>query len=449
MTKKFDYLVIGGGSGGIASARRAAEYGAHTALFEDARLGGTCVNVGCVPKKVMWTTASIAEQLHDASGYGFSTGPVSFNWAEIKQRRDDYISRLNGIYARNLFNSKVETVPHRATFIDSNTIVANGEQYEAPHILIATGGTPTFPAIDGAELGISSDGFFELEDLPSRTVIVGAGYIAAEFAGVLQALGSKVSLILRKDTVLREFDNDLKETVMQSMSDAGMDIRTRTQLTSVHRDGDKLNIDLDNGEQLQSVDTLIWAIGRRPLSDDLNLEAAGVTLDDRSFIETDEFQNTSVSGIYAVGDVTGRAALTPVAIAAGRQLSDRLFDGQADARLEYENIPTAIFTHPPIGTVGMSEQAAIEKYGADKVTVYRSSFVNMYYAVLDRKPKTVCKLICLGDEERVIGVHMVGDAADEVIQGFSVAVRMGATKADFDRTVAIHPTAAEELVTLR
>ncbi len=449
MTRKYDYLVIGGGSGGIASARRAAEYGARVALFEDGRLGGTCVNVGCVPKKVMWTTASIAESLHDAAGYGFSTGEVSFNWAEIKQRRDAYITRLNGIYARNLNNSKVESVAHRASLINANTVVANGEHYEADHILIATGGAPTIPAIEGAELGITSDGFFELEDLPKRTVIVGAGYIAAEFAGVLQTLGSQVSLILRKDTVLREFDNDLKETVMASMAESGMDIKTRTQISAVHRDGQQLNISLDSGEQLSAVDTLIWAIGRRPLSDGLGLDAAGVKIDQRGFIETDAFQNTTASGIYAVGDVTGRAALTPVAIAAGRQLSNRLFDGQTDAKLDYDDIPTAIFTHPPIGTVGLSEQAAREKYGDDAIRVYKSSFVNMYYAVLERKASTVCKLICLGDEERVIGVHMVGDAADEVIQGFSVAVRMGACKADFDRTVAIHPTAAEELVTLR
>lgn len=449
MTKKFDYLVIGGGSGGIASARRAAEYGARVAVFEDGRLGGTCVNVGCVPKKVMWTTASMAESLHDAAGYGFTTGEVSFNWSHIKQRRDAYVARLNGIYARNLDNSKVETITHRASLVNGNTIVADGQRYEAPHIMIATGGAPTIPDIEGAELGITSDGFFDLEDLPQRTVIVGAGYIAAEFAGVLQTLGSQVSLILRKDTVLREFDNDLKETVMASMVESGMDIKTRTQVSAIQRDADKLKVSLDTGEQLTEVDTLIWAIGRRPLSDGLGLETAGVKTDQRGFIETDSFQNTSAPGIYAVGDVTGRAALTPVAIAAGRQLSNRLFDGQTEAKLDYDDIPTAIFTHPPIGTVGLSEQAAREKYGDDAVRVYRSSFVNMYYAVLERKATTVCKLICHGDDERVVGVHMVGDAADEVIQGFSVAVRMGATKADFDRTVAIHPTAAEELVTLR
>jgi len=449
MTDTYDYLIIGGGSGGIASARRAAEYGARTVLFEDARLGGTCVNVGCVPKKVMWSTASMAENLHDAAGYGFSTGDVSFDWPTIKRGRDAYITRLNDIYARNLENSSVEVIAERASLLDANTVVAGGQQYKARHILIATGGAPVIPPIEGAELGINSDGFFELEDLPKRTVIVGAGYIAAEFAGVLQALGSQVSLILRKDTVLREFDVDLRETVMQSMSDAGMDIRTRTQVSSVRKEGDRLSVSFDSGDSLNDVDTLIWAIGRKPLSDKLGLEQASVAVDQRGFIETDEFQNTSTSGVYAVGDVTGRAALTPVAIAAGRLLANRLFDNKADHKLDYSDIPTAIFTHPPIGTVGLSEHEARQQYGDDAIKVYRSSYVNMYYAVLDRKPKTVCKLVCVGDEERVVGIHMVGDAADEVIQGFSVAVRMGATKADLDRTVAIHPTAAEELVTLR
>ena len=449
MTLRFDYLVIGGGSGGIASARRAAEYGARVALFEYDRLGGTCVNVGCVPKKVMWSTASMAESLHDAGGYGFSIGDTSFDWHSLKQRRDAYVERLNGIYGRNLDNSKVTLVPHRARLIDANTIEAGGEHYQADHILIATGGTPVVPAIEGAEHGITSDGFFELDKLPARAVIVGAGYIAAEFAGVLQTLGTEVSLILRKDTVLREFDNEISAAVMQAMADSGMNIKTRTQISAVRKDGEKLNISFDSGEQLSDVDTLIWAIGRRPLSDDLGLDSAGIDVNERGFIETDAFQNTSASGVYAVGDVTGRAALTPVAIAAGRLLANRVFDDKPDHKLDYDNIPTTIFTHPPIGTVGLSEAAARDQHGDASVRVYRSSFVNMYYAVLERKPQTLCKVICVGDEERVVGLHMIGDGADEIVQGFAVAIRMGATKADLDRTVAIHPTAAEELVTLR
>ncbi len=449
MAKHFNYLVIGGGSGGIASARRAAEYGASVVLFEDGAIGGTCVNVGCVPKKVMWSTSRIAEFLHDAKGYGFDVTVNGFSWPDLKSRRDAYITRLNGIYDRNLANSKVEQVNARARFVDDKTVEAGGERYTADHILIATGGFPTWPDIPGAEHGISSDGFFELEDRPAKVAVVGAGYIAAELAGVLQGLGSDVSLFLRKDSVLRSFDSDLQEVVMENMAEMGMDLRRQTQLTAIEKQGDgSLTLTTDAGDTLAGYDCLIWAIGRAPATEDLGLEQTGIKTDARGFIPTDDFQNTNVANVHAVGDVTGRDALTPVAIAAGRKLSDRLFDKQSDARLEYENIATVIFTHPPIGTVGVSEEQARAEHG-DAVKVYRSRFVNMYFAVLERKQPTVCKLICLGPEEKVIGCHVVGEAADEIIQGFAVAVRMGATKADFDRTVAIHPTAGEELVTMR
>lgn len=449
MAKHYNYVVIGGGSGGIASARRAAEYGASVVLFEDDVIGGTCVNVGCVPKKVMWSTSRIAEFLHDAKGYGFDVTVNGFSWPDLKSRRDAYIERLNGIYDRNLANSKVEQVNARARFVDDRTIEAGGEQYTADHILVATGGFPTWPEIPGAEHGISSDGFFELEDRPQKVAVVGAGYIAAELGGVLQGLGSDVSLFLRKDSVLRNFDGDLQSVVMEGMQEMGMDIRTQTQLTRVEKLADgSLTLTTDGGDQLEGYDCLIWAIGRAPATKDLGLENTSITMDAHGFIPTDAFQNTNVDGVHAVGDVTGRDALTPVAIAAGRKLSDRLFDGQSDARLEYENIATVIFTHPPIGTVGVSEEQARAEHG-DAVTVYKSRFVNMYFAVLERKQPTVCKLICVGPEEKVIGCHIVGEAADEIIQGFGVAVRMGATKADFDRTVAIHPTAGEELVTMR
>lgn len=448
MTEQFDYLVIGGGSGGIASARRAAEYGAKVAVFEAGAIGGTCVNVGCVPKKVMWNAAHLAEQLKHADGYGFDQASTNFDWPTLKQKRDAYIERLNGIYNRNLEHSGVTKIDAHAHFLDDHTIEANGKQYTAPHILIATGGRPRLPDIEGAELGISSDGFFELEQQPKKVAVVGAGYIATELAGVMQSLGSDVSLIVRKETALRNFDQDIVALIMESIDAAGIEVIAQTQISKVEKTNNKLSLTTDSGNVLSDYDCLIWAIGREPASDKISLDQTNIDQDTRGYITTDKYQNTSTQGVYAVGDVSGRIELTPVAIAAGRRLADRLFDGQSEAHLNYDNIASVIFSHPPIGTVGMSEQQAREVHG-DDLKIYTSRFVNMYYAVLDHKPATFCKLICTGAEERVIGCHIAGDAADEIIQGFAVAVKMGATKADFDNTVAIHPTAGEELVTLR
>lgn len=449
MTQRFDYLVIGGGSGGIASARRAAEYGAKVALFESGVIGGTCVNVGCVPKKVMWNAAEISATLKHSDGYGFNVKTEGFDWPILKQKRDAYIERLNGIYHRNLKNSGVTEISAHAQFVDHQTIVADGERYTAPHILIGTGGYPRLPDIPGAELGISSDGFFELETQPKKVAVVGAGYIATELAGVLQALGSSTSLFIRRESALRSFDKDVTDLVMESLESGGIDLQRNTQLTSIIKQADGcLSLTTDTGKELNDYDCLVWAIGRVPNSRQLDLEAAGVNIDLNGYIPTDNFQNTNVEGIYAVGDVTGRVELTPVAIAAGRRLSDRLFDGQADAHLDYDNIASVVFTHPPIGTVGLTEMQAQEQFPG-QVKVYKSKFVNLYYGVLDQKPATVCKLVCVGSDEKIVGCHIAGDSADEMIQGFAVAVKMGATKADFDNTVAIHPTASEELVTMR
>ncbi len=448
MTEQYDYLVIGGGSGGIASARRAAEYGAKVAVFEAGAIGGTCVNVGCVPKKVMWNAAHLAEQLKHAEGYGFDKSSNSFDWPTLKHKRDAYIERLNGIYHRNLNNSGVTEIAAHARFIDNNTLEADGKQYTASHILIATGGRPRYPDIEGAELGITSDGFFELEQQPKKVAVVGAGYIATELAGVLQTLGSEVSLLLRKESALRSFDHDIVALVMDSIKASGIEVKTNTQLTKIIQVDSKLNLITDSGDVLSDFDCLIWAIGREPASDQIDIDNTDMQTDNRGFITTDKYQNTNVTGVYAVGDVSGRIELTPVAIAAGRRLSDRLFDKQTDAHLNYDKVASVIFSHPPIGTVGLSEQEAREQYG-DDLTIYTSRFVNMYYAVLEEKPPTFCKLICTGADERIVGLHIAGDAADEIIQGFAVAVKMGATKADFDNTVAIHPTAGEELVTLR
>ena len=450
MPENIDYLVIGGGSGGIASARRAAEHGARVLLVEAARMGGTCVNVGCVPKKVMWNTSRVAEVLHDGPGYGFNVHQDGFDWSVIKRARDAYVERLNGIYHRNLDNAGINKLEGRAEFVDSHTVAVNGERYRCEHILVATGGHPDRPDVPGAELGIDSDGFFELERQPRRVAIVGAGYIATEFAGLLNGLGSEVIQVLRRDRLLRTFDHDLHNAVMTAMAGAGVRFETHFHSDRLERAADGgLRLHAGEGRALDQLDCVIWAIGRRPNVTGIAFENAGIRLDTRGYIATDPLQNTNVEGVYAVGDVTGRAELTPVAIAAGRRLADRLFGGQPEARLEYDNIPSVVFSHPPLGTVGLSEHQALARYGAGSVKIYRSEFVNMYYAVLTRKSPTLVKLVVVGDDEQIVGCHVVGDHADEMIQGFAVAVKMGARKRDLDNTVAIHPTAAEELVTLR
>ena len=450
MQNKFDLIVVGGGSGGIASARRAAEYGAHVALIESGRLGGTCVNVGCVPKKIMWNASRLGEMLDDATEYGFIIERGGFNWGTLKTGRDSYIERLNQIYRKNLNSSGVQEIQSRASFTSNGAIQTEAGPIRADHILIATGGLPTVPLIPGAELGITSDGFFELPQQPEKVLIVGAGYIATEFAGVLNALGSNVTLLLRKDTLLRGFDVVLRETVMDEMRQNGIEIITGTNIKALASSrANQLTVDCDGGKADGPFDAVIWAIGRHPDTTDLNLKAAGIKTDAGGHVITDAYQNTNVEQIYAVGDVTGRRDLTPVAIAAGRRLADRLFGNEPNACLDYDNIPSVIFSHPPIGTVGLTEDEAVARFGSDQIMIYDHRFTNIYFAPMQRKSPTVIKLIVAGPEEHIVGCHAVGEAADELIQGFAVAVKMGARKADFDNTVAIHPTAAEELVTLR
>ncbi len=450
MNKDFDFIVIGGGSGGIACARRAGDYGAKVLVIESGPLGGTCVNVGCVPKKIMWSASRINETLDLANDYGFSVVQQGFDWGKIKQSRDAYILKLNGIYARNLEKSGAAVINGRARFVDNNTVEVNGEQVTAQHILIATGGQPSVPDIPGAEYGITSDGFFEMGYLPKRALVIGAGYIATELAGLLHGLGSNVAMLLRKDKLLRTFDHDAHQLVMDQMQSSGIEIMTHVALKSLTKNGNSNlgYIDQDDDGR-DGFDCIIWAIGRHTNIADLGLDATGVNVDGRGFIETDEFQNTTQNGIYALGDVTARAQLTPVAIAAGRKLSNRLFDNQADSKLDYSNIPTVIFSHPPVGTVGLSEAEAIEEYGEENIKIYKNNFVSLLYGIAEHKPKTLVKLVTLRPTEKIIGCHVVGDGADEMIQGFAVAVKMGATKQDFDDTVAIHPTSSEEVVTLR
>jgi glutathione reductase (NADPH) len=451
MADKFDYVVIGAGSGGLASAQRAAEYGAKVAIVESGRLGGTCVNVGCVPKKVMWNAADIADGLEDAAEYGFRLGSAEpHDWALLKSKRDAYVHRLNGIYETNLAKRHIEVVRGRASFVDGRTVEVAGRTLTAPHILIAVGSRPMLPAVAGAELGITSDGFFDLEKRPDRVAVVGSGYIAIELAGILASLGAKVTLVLRGHRALKDFDSMLGEAMLKIMRDEGIEVATNAWPHALERTATgTLELEARDGRKLMPFDTVIWAIGRVPAVEGLGLEKAGVELDAFGFIKTDKYQVTTHEGVYAVGDVIGQAQLTPVAIAAGRRLSDRLFGGQPDRHLEYTNIPTVVFGHPPIGTVGLTEDEARAQYGDEAVSVFRSGFVPMYHALTTRKPRSEMKLVTVGPEKRVVGVHVIGPGADEMMQGFAVAVRMGATKQDFDDTVAIHPTVAEELVTMR
>lgn len=450
MVKEYDYIVIGGGSGGIASANRAAMHGAKVILFEGKEVGGTCVNVGCVPKKVMWYGAQVAETLHRYAGeYGFDVTINKFDFATLKANRQAYIDRIHGSYERGFDSNGVERVYEYARFVDPHTVEVAGERYTAPHILIATGGHALYPNIPGSEYGITSDGFFELDEVPKRTAVIGAGYIAVEVAGVLNALGSDTHLFVRKDRPLRTFDKDIVDVLVDEMAKSGLTLHTHANATEVVKNADdSLTISFDNGETI-TVDCLIWAIGRAANTSGFGLEKTGVKLTEKGTIYSDEFENTSVPRIYALGDVTGKLDLTPVAVKAGRQLSERLFNNKADAKLDYTDVATVVFSHPVIGSVGLTEEKAVAKYGAENIKVYKSSFTPMYTALGDNRQPSTMKLVTLGEDEKIIGLHGIGYGVDEMIQGFSVAIKMGATKADFDNTVAIHPTGSEEFVTMR
>ncbi len=444
----FDLISIGGGSGGLACAQRAAEYGAKVAVIEPKPLGGTCVNVGCVPKKVMWNAAALALGLEDAKEYGFDVTAGGNSWSVLKSKRDAYVQRLNGIYERNLQAKGVAHVRGAARFLDAHSVEVNGETLHARHIVIATGGHPRVPQLPGAELGITSDGFFSLETRPARVAVVGSGYIACELATSFHELGSEVELFIRKEHLLMQFDAMLGRSLMREMRAQGITINEHVVPRAVLENSGRKTLVAEGSREFANFDCLLWAIGRDANVAQLDLAKAGVHLDRDNYIPTDKFQNTNVANVYAIGDVTGRAALTPVAIAAGRRLSDRLFGGKPDRHLHYDMIPTVVFTHPPIGTVGATEAGARAQYG-DAVKVFIAEFTPMYHALTTRKVRTDMKLVCVGPEQRIVGCHIIGAGADEMLQGFAVAIRMGATKRDFDDTVAIHPTSAEELVTMR
>ncbi len=449
MAKHYDLLTIGGGSGGVAVSNRAASYGAKCALIEAGRLGGTCVNVGCVPKKVMWNGASLAHALEDARDYGFSIPSHSFDWSILKRERDQHILDLNGHYERNLLKNGVEIIRGSARFIGPKTVKVGAETFTAEHIVIAVGGRPVVPELPGAGFGITSDGFFELRERPKKVAIVGGGYIAVEFAGMLRALGSEVTMMLRRAHFLNDFDAMLRDELMAQMQADGVRMIVKTKIAKVDKTAAGLRINLESGESVEGLDGLIWAVGRRTNTDRLDLRATGVATDADGNIPTDAVQSTNIPGIYAIGDVIGKLDLTPVAIAAGRRLADRVFGGMKDRKLDYEDIPTVLFTHPPIGTIGLSEHEAVKTCGAGEVKVYETSFTPMFHAFTHRKVKCSMKLVVTGETEKIVGCHIIGPGADELMQGFAVAVHMGATKRDFDDTVAIHPTVAEELVTMR
>jgi glutathione reductase (NADPH) len=445
----FDYICIGGGSGGIASANRAAKHGKKVALVEANSIGGTCVNVGCVPKKVMWFGAHVAEAINlYAPDYGFDVTVNNFSWQTLVNSREAYIKRIHASYGSGFEKNGVTLINGFAKFVDKNTIEVNGKQYTAEHILIATGGRPIFPNITGSELGIDSDGFFDLTEQPKRAVVVGAGYIAVELAGVLHALGTKTDLVVRKHAPLRGFDTMLSETLVELMAQDGPTLHTHATPTQVIKNADgSLTIEFANGESIET-DCVLWAIGREPANDKIGLENTGVELNEGGYVKVDKFQNSNVDGIYAVGDNIGYVELTPVAVKSGRLLSERLFNGQKDAHMDYSLIPTVVFSHPPIGTIGLTEAEANEQYGEDNITVYNSGFAAMYTAVTKHRQMTRMKLICAGKDQKVVGLHCIGAGMDEILQGFGVAMKMGATKADFDSCVAIHPTSGEEFVTL-
>lgn len=456
MTKHYDYIAIGGGSGGIASINRAASYGQKCAIIEAKHLGGTCVNVGCVPKKVMFYGAQIAEAIHHyAPDYGFDVSVNHFDYAKLVESRQAYIERIHASYGNVLAKNNVDVLNGFARFKDAKTIevsYADGttEAVTADHILIATGGRPSVPNLEGAEYGITSDGVFELNQLPKSVAIVGAGYIAVELAGVFNSLGVKTHLFVRKNSPMRNQDPLIIDTLVEVLAQDGIELHTQAVPQKVVKNSDQtVTLILEDGRET-TVDTLVWAIGREPTTDKINLAAAGVATNERGFIKVDKFQNTNVSNIYAVGDIIeGGIELTPVAVAAGRRLSERLFNNKPNEHLDYNLVPTVVFSHPPIGTIGLTEPKAIELYGAENVRVYKSSFTSMYTAVTQHRQPCRMKLVCVGKEEKIVGLHGIGFGVDEMIQGFAVAIKMGATKADFDNTVAIHPTGSEEFVTMR
>ncbi|MBK0348255.1 glutathione-disulfide reductase [Aerococcaceae bacterium zg-ZJ1578] len=447
--REYDLITIGGGSGGIATANRAAQYGAKVAVIEANLIGGTCVNVGCVPKKVSWYAAKINEAIHHyGPGYGFTVEKAQFDFQQFLAARNGYVERSRNSYDNAFTNNGVEVIDGYATFVNQNEVEVNGERIRAKHIVIATGGRPSMPDVKGIELTDNSDDFFEWQALPESVLVVGAGYIAVELAGVLHSLGVDTKLAVRYERPLRTFDRMLTDGLVEAMEKNGPTLLTNTTIDEYRKNGDKIEC-LMQGKVVATVDKVVVAIGRKPNVEHLKLENAGVALDERGYIQVDEQHQTSTPGIYAIGDVIGKVDLTPVAIKAGRQISEYLFNQASTAGISYELIPTVVFSHPPIGTIGLTEEEALKQFGEADIKIYRSKFFSMYASASGHREPCYFKLVCQGPDEVVVGLHGIGEGVDEMIQGFGVAMKMKATKADFDAVVAIHPTGSEEFVTMR
>lgn len=441
-----DLIVIGAGSGGIATAMRAAKHGAKVVLFEPRDLGGTCVNVGCVPKKAMWLAAKLAEAQKTALAVGFASQPGALDWSRYVALRENYIERIHASYASKLAEAGIEWIAESAYFIGENRVASASHVREAKHILIATGARPHVPDIPGAEFGIDSDGFFQLRTAPKRVAVIGGGYIATELAGILHALGSTVEIFVRDEKLLKNFDHETGDELVRLMRARGIGLRfgSRVQGLQKHASG-QIALLLEGAASTDGFDCAIWATGRVPNSGSLKLDVAGVRTTKAGYVEVDAWQDTNVAGVHAVGDITGKLALTPVATASGRLLANRLFGRDESARVDFDDVPTVVFGPVPLASVGLGEEAARAGHG-DAVRIYTTRFKPMISALSACDEKTFMKIVCVGDNERVVGIHLLGREVDEMLQGFAVALKLGACKRDLEATVAIHPSASEEIV---
>ena len=447
MSYEFDLFVIGAGSGGVRAARFAAGFGAKVAVAESRYLGGTCVNVGCVPKKLLVYGAHFAEEFEQASGFGWTLGASSFDWSTLIANKDREINRLNGIYRNLLVNSSVTLLEGHATLTGPNEVLVNGQRHTAKHILIATGGWPQIPEIPGHEHAISSNEAFFLKALPKRVLVVGGGYIAVEFAGIFQGLGAETSLLYRGEMFLRGFDGSVRKHLHEELLKRGMDVQFNADIARIDKQPDgSLKATLKDGRVLEA-DCVFYATGRRPMLDNLGLETTSVKLDKRGFINVNDLYQTDEPSILAIGDVIGRVQLTPVALAEGMAVARRLFKPEQYRPVDYNMIPTAVFSQPAIGTVGLSEEQALED--GHQVQIFESSFRPMKLTMTDCQERTFMKLVVDAETDKVLGCHMVGPEAGEIVQGLAIAMKAGATKQHFDETIGVHPTAAEEFVTMR
>jgi glutathione reductase (NADPH) len=444
-TYDFDLFTIGAGSGGVRASRIAAGYGARVAVAEERYLGGTCVNVGCIPKKLLVYASEFGEAFQDAAGFGWNCGQTVFDWGTLIANKDREIERLNGIYERLLTSAGVEIMRQRAQLLDAHTVVVDGRRLTARYILVATGSWPTMPPIHGAELAMSSNEAFHLAEFPKRVLIIGGGYIGVEFAGIFHGLGSEVAQVHRGPLFLRGFDDDLRAELAVEMRNRGIALHFDTLVAALERGPAGIVATLSNGEQLLA-DIVLCATGRHPNSAGLGLEIAGVKLDSNGAIIVNEYSQSSVDNIYAVGDVTDRRNLTPVAIAEGHAVADQLF-GNRRRIIDHASVPSAVFSQPPLATVGLTEAEGRARYG--EVDIYKSVFRPLKHTLSGRNERALMKLVVEPKSERVIGAHMLGPDAGEIIQGIAIALKCGATKTQFDATIGIHPTAAEEFITMR